>query len=126
VARSRYARWTLQAFALIPAGLVALVACGGSPYGDFSSVPDREACELNVSLPNMACSEACPVKVRGALANVAGVQRVDVDYDSRSAVVGAVYPACSEAGFEDMMRQLYMQGYKARVVSARSLTPWER
>lgn len=66
------------------------------------------------------------MKVRGALANVAGVRRVDVDYPSRSAVVGAVYPACSADGFEEMMKNLYMQGYKARIVSARTVNAWEK
>lgn len=115
-----------RALAILPCAFVALVACGGSYYGDFSNVPDREACEVAISLPNMACEEACPVKVRGALANVAGVRRVQVDYPGRSAVVDAVYPACSGDGFEQMMKSLYMQGYKARVVSSRTLNGWER
>ncbi|MBL8741142.1 MAG: heavy-metal-associated domain-containing protein, partial [Myxococcales bacterium] len=77
-------------------------------------------CTVDLALPNMACAEACPIKVRQALGGVAGVQSVDVDYDAKSATVEAVYPACSRDGFEDMMEKLYARGYRARVVSARS------
>lgn len=114
--------------ALVPLSILAMSigACGGSYYGDFDDVPDREACELTVSLPNMACPQACPMKVRGALANVEGVRSVNVDYEGRMATVGAVYPACSSDGFEQMAKNLYMQGYKSRIVSSRTLTPWER
>jgi copper chaperone CopZ len=80
---------------------------------------DREACTLGVSLPNMACSDVCPMKVRGALARVKGVRAVDVDFESRSAVVDAVYPACSEAGYEQMVERLGELGYQAYIVSAR-------
>jgi len=95
------------------------VSCAASPYGDFSRVPDRDSCTLDVALPNMACSEACPIKVREAIGGVEGVQRVDVDYDARRASVEAVYPACSSDGFEEMMKNLYARGYRARVISAR-------
>jgi len=102
-----------------------LSSCARSPYGNFSNVPDRKSCVLDVSLPNMACSEACPIKVQNALGSVAGVRRVEVDYDSRSATVDANYPACSSGGFEQMMKNLYMQGYKARIVSSREPMGWE-
>jgi copper chaperone CopZ len=94
--------------------------CGGSSYGDFSNVPTRESCTLELAIPNMACSEACPVKVSAALGRVAGVRSVDVDYEGRSAIVEAVSPACSEEGFEGMMEKLYARGYKARVVRSYS------
>lgn len=110
----------------LAAALGLSLGCARSPYGDFSHVPDRRACELEVSLPNMACEEACPVKVRGALGSVAGVRRVDVDYAGKSASVSAVYPACSRAGYEQMMGNLYAQGYKARIVSSRPLMGWEQ
>ena len=108
------------AFLCVLMALPLAGACAASPYGDFSRVPDRESCTVDLALPNMACSEACPIKVRSALSGVAGVQQVDVDYDSKSATVEAVYPACSSDGFEEMMARLYARGYRARVVSARS------
>jgi hypothetical protein len=65
------------------------------------------------------------VKVHAALANVQGVRSVDVDYASGFASVTANYPACSATGHEGMMRNLYHQGYKARIVSSRPLMGWE-
>jgi copper chaperone CopZ len=109
--------------ALAALGTVAALSalgCGGSAYGDFSNVPTRESCTLELALPNMACSEACPVKVSSALGRVAGVRSVDVDYENRSAIVEAVSPACSEEGFESMMEKLYARGYKARVIRSYS------
>ncbi len=97
-----------------------LSACAAKPYGDYSNVPDRDSCTLDVALPNMACDEACPIKVRQALRSVDGVQTVDVDYEARRATVEAVYPACSSGGFDQMMSNLYQRGYRAKVVSARS------
>ena len=94
--------------------------CGGSPYGDFSKVPTRDSCTVELAIPNMACGEACPVKVRAALSSVGGVRAVDVDYEGRSAVVEAVSPACSGDGFEQMVAKLYARGYRARVVSSYS------
>jgi copper chaperone CopZ len=105
-------------------GLLSMSACG-SAYGDFSKYPDRKSCEVAVSLPNMACAEACPVKVRSALSNVDGVRRVDVDYEGRVASITAEYPACSGAGHEQMIRNLYARGYKAKIVSSRPLMGFE-
>ena len=78
---------------------------------------DRAECTLSVSVPNMACAIACPQKVRAVLLGVNGVREADVDYDSRSAVVEAVYPACSEAGYTQMIDGLYALGYQARITS---------
>jgi len=103
----------------------AVFACGGSRYGDFSDVPTRKTCELNLVVPNMACEDACPVKVKSALFNVEGVRRVDVDFGSRTAVVDAFYPACSAEGYEHMMASLASLGYEARIVSSRPLMGWE-
>jgi copper chaperone CopZ len=111
----------VQAFAgLCAVAALSALGCGGSTYGDFSNVPTRESCTLELAIPNMACSEACPVKVSSALGRVAGVRSVEVDYEERSAVVEAVSPACSEEGFEAMMEKLYARGYKARVVRSYS------
>lgn len=115
-----------RALAVLSVSVMGLVAaCGGSPYGDFSNVPDRKTCEVNIRVSNMACEDACPIKVQSALANVDGVRRVDVDYASGFASVTAAYPACSSTGYEGMMRNLYYQGYKARIVSSRPLMGWE-
>jgi copper chaperone CopZ len=106
--------------ALSTVAALSALGCGGGTYGDFSNVPTRESCTLELALPNMACSEACPVKVSSALGRVAGVRSVDVDYENRSAIVEAVSPACSEEGFESMMEKLYARGYKARVIRSYS------
>lgn len=121
----------MKALQFMVVGLPLLAASAlsmgcASRYGNLSRLPDRKACEIEVSLPNMACAEACPVKVRGALGSVAGVRRVDVDYEGKSASVSAIYPACSSAGYEQMMDNLYAQGYKARILSSRPLMGWEQ
>ena len=115
--------FALVSFAALATPLLA--SCARSPYGNFSNVPDRRSCVVDLSLPNMACSEACPIKVRNALSGVAGVQRVDVDYDAKRATVSASYPACSGNGYEQMIKSLYMEGYQARVVYSREPMGWE-
>ncbi len=92
------------------------LGCGGSPYGDFSDVPERESCTVQIAIPNMACGEACPPKVSSALQRVSGVRSVEVDYEGRSAVVEAVAPACSGPGFERMIANLHSRGYRATIV----------
>lgn len=94
------------------------LGCGGSPYGDFSDVPERDSCTVQIAISNMACGEACPPKVSSALQRVSGVSSVEVDYDSGSALVEATAPACSAPGFERMIANLYARGYKARIVNS--------
>ncbi len=105
----------------LAAGLSLLVASGCSTKPKAWSPAlerDRAECTLGLELPNMACSEACPMKVRAALSSVRGVQDVQVDYDTRTATVQAVAPACGAAGYEQMIDRLYARGYRARIVSA--------
>lgn len=109
-------RCALALSLMLGAGFAGSLGCGGSPYGDFSNVPDRESCTVQLAIPNMACGEACPPKVTSALQRVSGVRSVEVDYEGRSAVVEAVAPACSGEGFERMIANLYARGYRAQVV----------
>ncbi len=93
-------------------------ACSKPKAWDPALEQNRSECTLGLSLPNMACAEACPIKVRAALARVRGVDDVQVDYDTRTAVVHATWPACGVDGYEQMIANLYQRGYRARIVSA--------
>lgn len=107
------------------AALVVASGCASSPYGDFSKVPDRASCTVDVAISNMACPEACPIKVRDAVFKVQGVRDVAVDYGAGHAQIEAVYPACSSDGFEQMIANLYARGYKARVATSYTGTSGE-
>lgn len=114
----------LLAASTLPA-LASASGCVSSPYGDFSNVPDRASCTVEIAISNMACPEACPIKVRDAVFRVQGVRDVAVDYESGRAGVEAVYPACSSDGFEQMMANLYARGYKAKIAGSYTGTTGE-
>ena len=61
---------------LLPA--IALVAIAAPVWAAPQTV--------KLAVPGMACA-ACPITVKTAIARVAGVNKVDVDFDRREAVV---------------------------------------
>lgn len=101
---------------LVPAALG--LGCGKPKAWDPALERNRAECTLGIDLPNMACAEACPLKVRSAIARVRGVQDVQVDYEAKKATVYAAWPACGADGYEQMIDNLYQRGYRARIVSA--------
>ena len=111
MSRSRTAARGVAGCLLLGLGVLLGLGCGGSSAYHPSLAKDRSQCTLELSLPNMACSDACPVKVRRAIGSVAGVRSVDVDYEARTATVSAVYPACSGAGYDQMVSNLQNMGY---------------
>jgi copper chaperone CopZ len=104
--------------AVLLLAMVLAIGCSKPKAWDPSLEKNRAECTLGLSLPNMACSEACPIKVQQALSRVRGVEEVEVDYDSRTATVHASWPACGAEGYEQMIGNLYQRGYRARIVSA--------
>jgi copper chaperone CopZ len=107
-------RW----IAVAPFAICAAACAGQSGWSEGAAVPERASCTVELAVPNMACGEVCPGKVRQALASVRGVQEVSVDFGSRSAAVVAEYPACSGDGFEEMIENLHDLGYEGQVVSS--------
>lgn len=98
--------------------LLSLTCCAKPKAWDASLERDRAECTLGIDLPNMACAEACPIKVRSALLRVRGVEEVQVDYDAKRATVYATWPACGADGYTQIIDNLYQRGYRARIVSA--------
>jgi copper chaperone CopZ len=104
--------------AVLVAPLAIVFGLGCKPkYQAFPA--ERARCTVTMSLPNMACGTACPIKVHQAIAAVRGVEDVEVVYEERMATIHGVYPACGHDGFEDMLDNLAARGYKARIMSSR-------
>ncbi len=103
----------------VPLLALSYLACSQPKAWDPALARDRQECTLGVTLPNMACSDACPTKVKAAIGAVRGVEEVQVDYEARRATVYARWPACGEEGYQQMVDNLYRGGYSARIVSAR-------
>lgn len=106
----------LASLLLVLTTLSSSAACGGGPLRG-ASYAERQSCSVELTIPNMACEEKCPVSVRAALARVEGVQEVDVDFGGRSAHVAASWPACGNDGYGEMIENLGDLGYEGRIVS---------
>ena len=97
--------------------LVTVGACGAGP--DEADFPvERARCTVEVAVPNMACETACPIKVRALLADVDGVENVQVSFEERRATVEGVWPACGHKGMRKMLANLKTRGYEGRIVSS--------
>lgn len=113
----RRARFTVLAVGSFAAFSWAILGCGGSPdAADFPT--ERARCTVEVAVPNMACETACPIKVRALLADVEGVQDVNVDFEHRHATVEGVWPACGHKGFRQMLANLATRGYQGQIISS--------
>lgn len=97
--------------------VLGVIGCAGS----LSGVSDKKECQVALALPNMVCEEGCPIRVRSALARVGGVRDVDVDFNSKNAIVDAAFPACSRRGVEEMLSALRAKGYDASFVQMRAI-----
>lgn len=88
------------------AALIALAATLGAPAWAATKT-------VTLSVPGMTC-EACPITVKKALSKVAGVQKAEVSFEKREAVVtfddaktnaDALTKATANAGYPSSVKQ---------------------
>ncbi|MFO0550057.1 MAG: heavy metal-associated domain-containing protein [Polyangiaceae bacterium] len=108
-------RRALAALAFVPVVGVA-ASCASGPTPAQQAELKNLRCSIDIRVTNMACREACPLKVRDAVTNVDGVDEVRVDYDEGRATIEARGMACKRPGTSEMVRLLNSSGYKAYLV----------
>jgi len=65
--------------------VVALIALVGFATGTLATEPNNEK-TVEFTVEKMTCA-TCPISVRKAMERVDGVKKVEVDYESKTAVV---------------------------------------
>ena len=78
----------MKRFAILALGALMLGLPAATPFVFAQSAPATASTltEVTFDVPDMTCG-LCPVTVKAAMSGVEGVQSVEVDFDSRSAMV---------------------------------------
>ena len=99
----------MKYFAVLALGTLMLGLPAIAPIAFAQSVPAVASTlsEVSFNVPGMTCA-TCPITVKIAMSGVEGVQSVEVDFDSRSAIVifdpgltnaAAIAEASAQAGY---------------------------
>ena len=78
----------MKRIAILALGALLLGLPAAAPFAFAQSAPATAATltEVSFDVPDMTCA-LCPLTVKTAMSGVEGVQSVEVDFDSRSAMV---------------------------------------
>lgn len=99
-------------YCLVAALLLALSGCGSSETAAPQASADsaKNVNLISFTVPGMTCPHGCVAKVRETLATLPGVEKVEVDFESKTATCtlggsdfdsGAAVKALAEAGFDE-------------------------
>ena len=107
----KIALWIITAIA-VPAALLPLLPSGSVAT---NGAPLAGGTEVRLRIPTMDCA-ACAKNIQAALMRQPGVQRAQVDYDSKNAVIGYDVKTTSAA---QIVATIDGTGFKAEPVSTR-------
>ena len=86
---------------LISLSALALIGCNEPAAAGAAGATEMVAtaatpCTVHVSVEGMACGKMCPPKVTKQMETVAGVNKVEMDYSIKTAMVDAQPALCTD------------------------------
>ena len=88
---------------------------GAEKTAATTAVADSAACTVVMKVDGMVCNAGCPPVVKKTLMSVAGVQEVDVSYETSLATVQASGDGCGTQAESAMVEALKSKAYTATI-----------
>ena len=94
---------------LVCLSALAFIGCNQEASAGAASDPVATAsapCTVHVSVEGMACGSMCPPKVTKQMESVAGVNKVQMNYDIKTAIVDAQPTLCTDKSAQVLLSAL--------------------